>query len=90
MKIFIRYLLILLAFCLAVSVTACRGAGEDDGSEAQENESPEGSATFEPTESTSPKESDFTEPYVTMPNGDPNRDPWVDDAGDELWTTAAT
>ena len=90
MKSLKTYLCVLLVFAFVIAITACNTSNENgDGTLTSESALSDSTVTSEAsTEETAPKETETTEPYETMPNGDPTKDPWVEDIGDELWTTA--
>jgi hypothetical protein len=91
MKSLKTYLCVLLVFAFVIAITACNVPNEKgDGILSSESALSDSTATSEvPTEETTPKGTETTEPYVTMPNGDPAKDPWIEDIGDELWTTVS-
>ena len=113
MKNLKTYLMILLAFCMVVTIAACGGSGDGDGTTAapsgndttvpqgveetttapqgvEETTTPEEVETTTPevVETTTPEVEETTTPEETLPDGDPIKDPYVDDMGEGDWTKA--
>ena len=86
-----KYFVFLLLLVCVIAITACSPTREEDESTltAESTLFDATEESEEENEETIPKETQMTEPYVTMPNGDPLKDPWIEDVGDELWTNEA-
>ena len=68
--------LIFLALCLMLACVAC---GSEEGNESDVESTDTEVSSVAESES-EPTETESTESYETLPEGDPVKDPWVDEA----------
>ncbi|MBE6589166.1 MAG: hypothetical protein E7643_03220 [Ruminococcaceae bacterium] len=80
-----KVLTLVLVFCLAIACAAC-GTSEEGGetsiqtSETSAESEETATSSMSTDASSEPEETESTEPYETLPEGDPIKDPWVDES----------